>query len=172
MVGPLSLALSKLLFQAQRKREAFALTADVFNSYTGPGCRGGVTADEAAEAYQVSFISKNPDFLLRKVDFLLKNPDFIIQLGGWIKIHSDDHMSAYDIWSRGHRVVPACAFLARQARRNMTNCVFKTRDYAFKTRDCVFKTRDFVFQMMIPRAPGRETRLLGRASQVMNILLK
>eukprot|EP01047_Picozoa_sp_COSAG01_P068834 COSAG01_NODE_10041_length_2266_cov_252.998154_1_plen_396_part_00 len=96
VAGPLSLALAKLLFQAGRKAEAFELTTNVLSRYTGcGGCRAGaatdaaaITAEEAAEAYQ---------------------------LGGWIQIHSDDHTSAYDIWSRGHHALPSCPFLARQA---------------------------------------------------------
>jgi tetratricopeptide (TPR) repeat protein len=96
VAGPLSLALAKLLFQAGRKAEAFELTTKVLSRYTGcGGCRASaaidaaaITAEEAAEAYQ---------------------------LGGWIQIHSDDHTSAYDIWSRGHHALPSCPFLARQA---------------------------------------------------------
>ncbi len=99
----LLLALAKLLFQQGRKSEAYELCEQVFTSFEArlewlqinhmkvydlDGSSVEEAANEAAEAYQ---------------------------LGGWIKIHSDDHTSAYSIWSRGHAAVPSCPFLARQA---------------------------------------------------------
>lgn len=103
--GSFLLALAKLLFQESRKLEAYELCCEVFKTFeaglecfrtdhdaSDVGKAANQTVDEAAEAYQ---------------------------LAGWIKIHSDDHSSAYAIWSRGFDAVPSCPFLARQAGKRL-----------------------------------------------------
>jgi hypothetical protein len=105
----LLLALAKLLFQQGRKSEAYELCEQVFTSF-----------EASLEWLQINHMKvkdyfDGDDLDGSNVEEAANDAAEAYQLGGWIKIHSDDHTSAYAIWSRGHAAVPSCPFLARQA---------------------------------------------------------
>jgi hypothetical protein len=93
------LALAKLLFKDDQKDASLALCNNIFASYASrdsPACSAedsaitAISTDDAADAYY---------------------------LGGWVKIHDDDHTNAYRIWKEGHLAVPSSELLATQYRK-------------------------------------------------------
>jgi hypothetical protein len=88
----ITLALAKLLFRDDKKDESFSLCKEIFAAYSTESPPGdlplsAIPIDDAADAYY---------------------------LGGWIKIHDDDHTNAYRVWKEGHFAIPTCPILARQ----------------------------------------------------------
>eukprot|EP01046_Picozoa_sp_COSAG06_P058416 COSAG06_NODE_11724_length_1472_cov_1.892935_2_plen_194_part_01 len=113
-VGSLSLALAKLLFQEGRKPEAFELCAAVFTQFEAAA--GLQPEPEQQQPEQQQEQQPEQSVLRRDAQAVaVAEAAEAYQLGGWVKIHSDDHSSAYSVWSRGHAAVPTCPFLARQA---------------------------------------------------------
>ena len=90
------LAVAKLLFKDDQKDLSLALCREIFrmfdmqrdtSSHSDPKL---VSEEDAADAYY---------------------------LGGWIKIHDDDHTEAYKIWQEGHIAVPNNDLLVTQYRK-------------------------------------------------------
>jgi hypothetical protein len=93
------LALAKLLFRDDQKQAASDMCNRIIDQHArqceqAEGETGGdvdpctvVTTDDISSAYY---------------------------LGGWVRIHDDDHTQAYAVWQRGHRAVPSCPVLKRQ----------------------------------------------------------
>lgn len=90
----LTLALAKLIFRNDQKVEAFGHCQELMNVYLqqrrlnteevevdAEGPRMTVTDEQAEDAWY---------------------------LAGWIRIHCDDHTSAYSIWSQGYSVCCIC----------------------------------------------------------------
>lgn len=94
----IALALAKLLFKDDQKEESLRLCRHLFQLYADQSQGNAqaaedvplITEDEAADAYY---------------------------LGGWVKIHDDDHSNAYRIWKEGHVAVPSSELLATQHRK-------------------------------------------------------
>jgi tetratricopeptide (TPR) repeat protein len=93
------LALAKLLFKNDQKDASLALCNEIFAMYASRDTQASdteesesttISAEDAADAYY---------------------------LGGWVKIHDDDHTNAYRIWQEGHLAVPTSELLATQYRK-------------------------------------------------------
>jgi len=86
----LTLALAKLYFKDNRKEKAMwwlhtLLTQLRGSTDSNPGT--SVPAEDASDVFH---------------------------LAGWVRIHDDDHTSAYELWTEGYGAVPECASLGRQ----------------------------------------------------------
>ena len=122
-VGSLSLALAKLLFQEGRKPEAFELCAAVFTRFEAAAGLQPEPEQQPEPEPEQQQQQAEPELGPEEQSVLRRDAQAVAaaeaaeayQLGGWVKIHSDDHSSAYSVWSRGHAAVPTCPFLARQA---------------------------------------------------------
>lgn len=99
----ITLALAKLLFKDDQKDRSLSLCREIFLMYeiqrnpaphsspnSQPDQKFSISEEDAADAYY---------------------------LGGWVKIHDDDHTEAYKIWQEGHLAVPSSALLRVQYRK-------------------------------------------------------
>jgi hypothetical protein len=100
----LILALAKLLFKDDRKEESLGWCQQIFDVFAtqeaptemtgsaecGDGAQQAISDEDAADAYY---------------------------LGGWVKIHDDDHTGAYKIWRDGALAVPSSALLTTQYKK-------------------------------------------------------
>lgn len=92
----IALALAKLLFKDDQKDESLRLCKLIFQLYADQVINEfhsrtpPITEEDASDAYY---------------------------LGGWVKIHDDDHSNAYRIWKNGHIAVTSSQLLATQHRK-------------------------------------------------------
>ena len=86
----LTLALAKLIFRNDQKVEAFGLCQELMNVYLQQ--RGLSTEKAAVDA-------EGPRMMVAD-----EQAEDAWYLAGWIRIHCDDHTSAYSIWSQGYSV--------------------------------------------------------------------
>ena len=83
-----ALALTKLYFKDNRKERAFAWCNAILQKLRNN--KDCCSKEDISDAYH---------------------------LGGWIRIHADDHTGAYNLWMEGHEAVPDCETLNRQYRK-------------------------------------------------------
>jgi len=83
-----ALALTKLYFKDNRKERAFAWCNAILQKLRNN--KDCCSKEDISDAYH---------------------------LGGWIRIHADDHTGAYKLWMEGHEAVPDCETLNRQYRK-------------------------------------------------------
>ena len=83
-----ALALTKLYFKDNRKGRAFAWCNAILQKLRNN--KDCCSKEDISDAYH---------------------------LGGWIRIHADDHTGAYKLWMEGHKAVPDCETLNRQYRK-------------------------------------------------------
>jgi len=83
-----ALALTKLYFKDNRKERAFAWCNAILQKLRNN--KDCCSKEDISDAYH---------------------------LGGWIRIHADDHTGAYELWMEGHKAVPDCETLNRQYRK-------------------------------------------------------
>lgn len=93
------LALAKLLFKDDQKDESLSLCQRIFDQYAAQQL--DLDDDKSADP---NFISE-------------EDAEDAYYLGGWVKIHDDDHTMAYQIWRDGHHAVPSSQLLATQFRK-------------------------------------------------------
>jgi len=93
----IELALAKLLFRDDQKQAASDMCSAIIEQHR----RQQETDCTAADADPCTSVSTD-------------DISGAYYLGGWVKIHDDDHTGAYGIWQRGHRAVPSCPVLKRQ----------------------------------------------------------
>jgi tetratricopeptide (TPR) repeat protein len=141
----ISLALAKLLFKADQKAASLSMCKEIFKMYKKQTRNklgladdeeegSEKTDDEPEDAPAVICLSYNPpnedekSMVIEDADSCsfaapvptapdISEEDIIdaYYLGGWVKIHDDDHSNAYRIWQEGHSVVPSSTLLAAQA---------------------------------------------------------
>lgn len=97
----LILALAKLLFKDDQKEKSLAMCEKVFEMY--------------AEKDNCEMIDLEGDQQPRPVS--AEDAEDAYYLGGWVKIHDDNHTEAYRIWQDGHVAVPSSELLAIQHRK-------------------------------------------------------
>ena len=120
----LSLALAKLLFRADSKREAFQLCEVLMVHYRQQKLQQQQALDPDGEPKTVRY------------SVTTQQAEDAWYLAGWVRIHGDDHTSAYALWSEGHTVIPSSLVLARQFQKR------KCWDAAMAEETCL--NQDFV----------------------------
>jgi hypothetical protein len=140
-IASLQLALAKLLFQQGQKSEAYELCERVFTNF-----EASLEWSQIKHMNVVGVFNAAGDTDGSSVEEAANEAAEAYQLGGWIKIHCDDHTSAYAIWSRGHAAVPSCPFLARQAgKRSCWDLYYSAnRNKTLQLQRDAAEARDFI----------------------------
>lgn len=100
----LILALAKLLFKDDQKEESLKLCRQVFEMYAAQQQSIGSDIQDSKDGSALQHISD-------------EDAEDAYYLGGWVKIHDDDHTEAYRIWRDGALAVPSSTLLSTQYRK-------------------------------------------------------
>ena len=98
----LTLALAKLSFKDDQKEKSLELCHNVYEMF-----------DDQNKECSDSEIDND------EMKVTVEHAEDAYYLGGWVKIHDDDHTNAYRIWKEGHLKVPSSELLVTQYRKRI-----------------------------------------------------
>lgn len=105
----ITLALAKLLFKDDQKDRSLSLCREIFVMYE--------VQQASISRHSSPGTSNHKSFFNQEQSISEEDAADAYYLGGWVKIHDDDHTEAYKIWQEGHLAVPSSALLTTQYRK-------------------------------------------------------